>query len=214
MNKYFLYKEQGIDDRDCVKYIEVEKYGKLECNHYFPGVNVIGAAFSMGLKIEEIDFDNIISILSKEEFIQLGEYNKAIFDLGYSIQKDDERYLKGIELYNNIKVILDKLKSNKNERLFEKVQKEEKEYLKEEYSLNDAEVNFIFNNYGLDYRDRGIVSTIFNDIEEAAREEADSLGYVTKENERYFDYNRFGEDLLEGEQYLELPDGRIVYLNY
>ena len=32
---------------------------------------------------------------------------------------------------------------------------------------------------------------------------------------RYFDYDKFGEDLVnEDENYLELDDGRVVSLNY
>lgn len=215
MSKYvFLYKEQGTDDRDCVKYIEINRYGKLECDHYFPSINLTGACFSMGIELDNIDFDNIVSLLTEDEFKQLEQYNKSVNELGYGITKGDERYQKGIELYNSIKPILDKLASEENQKLFEQVQQEEREYLKEEYSLDDADIDQIFNYYGLDYRDRGIVSTVFNDIEEAAEEEAEQLGYVTKENERYFDYEKFGEDLLEGEQYLELSDGKIVYLNY
>lgn len=215
MSKYvFLYKEQGTEDRDCVKYIEINRYGKLECDHYFPSINLIGACFSMGIELDNIDFDNITSLLTEDEFKQLEQYNKSVNELGYGITKGDERYQKGIELYNSIKPIFDKLASEENQILFEQVQQEEREYLKEEYSLDDADIDQIFNYYGLDYRDRGIVSTVFNDIEEAAEEEAEQLGYVTKENERYFDYEKFGEDLLEGEQYLELSDGKIVYLNY
>lgn len=214
MSKYvFLYKEQNTDDRDCVKYIEISR-NMFECGHYFPSIGITGACFSCSLKLEEIDFDNITTILTQEEFKQIDNYNKAINELGYGIKEGDERYLKGVELYNSIQPIFERLKSEENTELFEQIQEEEKEYLKEEYDLEDEDINCIFNNYGLDYRDRGIVSTVFRDIEEAAQEEAESLGYVTKENERYFDYNKFGEDLLEAEQYLELPNGNIVYLNY
>lgn len=214
MSKHvFIYKDQNTEDRDCVKYIDINR-NKFECEHYFTSIGLTGACFSMSLKIDEIDFDNITSILTKEEFIQIDQFNNAISELGYGIKEGDERYLKGISLHNSIKPIIEKLKSKENDELFQQVQEEEKEYLKEEYSLNDEEIEFIFDNYGLDYRDRGIVGTIFSDIEEAAEEEAEQLGYVTKENERYFNYEKFGEDLLENEQYQELPDGRIIYYMY
>lgn len=215
MSKYvFLYKEQGTDDRDCVKYVEINRIGKLECNHYFPSIGTTGACYSMSLDVDQIDFDNITSVLSKDEFVQLDQYNKAIHDIGYGITKGDERYQKGIELYNSIKPILDKLQSEENQTLFERVQQEEKEYMMEEYSLDEEEAEFIFNNYGLDYRDRGIVGYIFSDIDEAAQEEAEQLGYVTKENERYFSYEKFVSDLLDGENYVEMPDGRIIRYMY
>ena len=191
MSKYvFLYKEQGTDDRDCVKYVDIEDLMKkhLRIDGRF---NVHGACFSMSFKGEE-DYNNITTLLTEEEFYDLANNPEQV----------------------NVKRIIDKLLSFENERLFDQIQEEEREYLKEEYSLDDNDIDTIFNNYGLDYRDRGIVSTVFEDIEEAAQEEAEQLGYVTKENERYFDYDKFGEDLLEGEQYLELPNGSIVYLNY
>jgi hypothetical protein len=55
---------------------------------------------------------------------------------------------------------------------------------------------------------------VWDDIDQAAEEEAEELGYITKENERYFNYTTFGEDLLQEERYLELPDGRVILLNY
>lgn len=85
------------------------------------------------------------------------------------------------------------------------------EYLKDYYSLTDEEIDYIFDNYNFDYKDRAIVGMIWKDIEEASEEEAESLGFTTNENKRFFDYNKFGEYLLESEQYLELPDGKIVY---
>lgn len=215
MSEYvFLYKEQNTDNRDCVKYIEINRIGKLEYGHYFPSIGTTGACYSMGLNVNEIDFNNITSILTKEEFLQLDEYNNAIHVLEHGIKQGDERYLKGIELYNSIKPILNKLKSDENETLFEEVQEEEREYLKEEHSLNDTDIDFIFDNYGLDYRDRSIIGRVFDDIDEAAEEEAEQLGYLTKENERYFDYEKFGEDLLDGENYVEMPDGRIIMYMY
>lgn len=32
--------------------------------------------------------------------------------------------------------------------------------------------------------------------------------------DRYFDFEKFGEDLTKEESYCELPDGRIAYLCY
>ena len=86
----------------------------------------------------------------------------------------------------------------------------------DKYNLDEEDVEYIFDSYGLDYRDRGIVSYVFNDAYDLGYEEAYSLGYVKRNSvsERYFDFEKFGEDLLEEEQYLELNDGRCVYLNY
>ena len=76
----------------------------------------------------------------------------------------------------------------------------------------------IFNEYYLDYRDRGIIGSVFSDSSDLGYEEAWSLGYIKNGDtisERYFDYDKFGEDLVnEDENYLELDDGRVVSLNY
>ena len=212
MSKYvFLYKENNEDeDRDCIKYIE-PKPMRFECNHYFGGVNLSGACFSGG---EWANYENIQTVLTQNEYQQLINFNKDIQELGMGITKGDERYQKGVKLCEDIQPIYDKLLSDENQKLFETIQQEEREFLNNEYNLSDEDIDYIFDNYGLDYRDRAVISVVFDDIESAAEEEADQLGYVTKENERYFDYEKFGQDLLEGEQYLELDDGRIVYLNY
>lgn len=215
MSEYtFLFKENNTDDRDCVNYIEIGRLGKLECGHYFPSINLNGTCFSRGFDINEIDFNNITTILTKEEFEQLEEYNNNISELKHGIKQGDERYNKGVELYQGIKSVIDKLLSTENKELFHKIIEEEKEYVENEYNLDTEDVEHIFNEYGLSYQDRGIVGRVFDDIEECSEEEAESLGYVTKQNERYFDYKTFGEDLLESEQYVELPSGKIAYMNY
>lgn len=211
---YFLYKENNSNNRDCVKYLEVNRIGELECGHYFPSLNVTGACFSQSLNVSEMNLNEITSILTAEDFQLLDEYDNFVHNLGYGITKDDEKYLSGMKEFEKILSVIEKIKSKENEILFEKIQEEEKEYLAEEYSLNEEDVEEIFNNYGLDYRDRGIVSYIWDSIEEVAEEEAEQLGYVTEWNERYFNYEKFGEDLLESENYLELSNGRIAVLNY
>lgn len=207
----FLFKD-GLDDRDCVAYIN-KKPLRFECNHYFGGIHLEGPCWS-GRSWNKINYDNIQTILTRNEFEQLIEFDNNIHNLGYSIKEGDERYLEGVKLCENIQPIFDKLNSEENEELFNRIIEEEKEYLMDEYSLDEDDVEFIFDNYYLDYRDRGVIACVWDNIEECAQEEAEGLGYVTAANERYFNYEKFGEDLLEEERYLELPDGRIVILNY
>jgi hypothetical protein len=191
LSKYlFLFKENNTQDRDCVKYIRVRD---LEENHLcIDGkFNVHGASFSMSLK-DEYDFNDIETILTKEEFLALCNPKKH-FDFTE---------------------IIGKLKSDENNRLFEHIIVDEKEFIEHQYNIDNEDVEYIFNNYGLNYQDRGVIGHIFDDIEEASQEEAEQLGFVNESNRKYFDYEKFGEDLLQGEQYLELPSGKIVYLNY
>jgi hypothetical protein len=217
-NQVFCYKENNTNDRDCVKYIELDRLGKLECGHYFPSINLIGANFSMGFDFEELKELDITSILNLDELKKLDEYNNLINELGYSITEGDERYNKGLQYFEEIKPIIEKLKSEDNQKLFERVVQEEIEFLKEEYNFDDEDIENIFDNipYNLYYKDRGIVGTTYSDVEELATEEAFQLG-ITDNNSivsQYFDYERFGNDLLQEQEYLELKDGRVVRYSY
>lgn len=193
MSKYtFLFKENGTNDRDCVRYVELKA---LKENHLcIDGkFNVHGACYCMSLKENDVDYEDITTILTEEEF-------KALCNPD------------GKDLTDIIK----KLESEANAELFERVIEEEKEYLMDEYGFNEEDVEQIFNEYYLDYRDRGIVGCVFDDTYDLGYEEAYSCGYVERNSisERYFDFEKFGEDLLEEEQYLQLDDGRCVYLMY
>ena len=212
MSKYvFLYKDNS-EDRDCCSYIE-PKPMRWECGHYFGKVILHGACFCGH---DFAPYEDIETILTEDEYNQLINFNAEIKALGYGIAKDDERYNKGVELCEAIQPIYNKLLSEENEELFEKIVEEEKEYLMYEYNLDEEDIEYIFNCYGLDYRDRAVVGGIYNDTYDLGYEEAYSLGYIREDTliERYFDFEKFGEDLLEEENYIELNDGRIVYLNY
>ena len=138
--------------------------------------------------------------------------NDELKALGYGIEKDSEKYNKGIELIEKFENTIGKrLLSDENKKLFEKVVADEKEYVKNEYDLTDEEVEEIFDNYGLEYQDRAIVGTIFSDKYDMIEEEKFSFGY---DKQPYFDDESFGNDLLESESYLELESGRIVYYCY
>lgn len=214
MSKYlFLYREKDSNDRDCCAYIE-KKNPRWECNHYFGRVTLHGACYSGH---DFPNYDKIETVLTKAEYEELIAYDKAINELGYGIRKGDERYNKGIELSKGIQHIFDKLNSTDAKEFQEHIIESEIEYMKDEYSLSDEDIKEIFNKYYLDYRDRGIIGYVFNDSSDLGYEEAQALGYIEGGDtivERYFDYEKFGEDLLEDENYLELDDGRVVSLNY
>lgn len=156
--------------------------------------------------------------LQKDEYEEILTFNIFIKALGYGITKGDSRYRAGIKLIDSIKHIYDKLKSDEAFAFFEDIQKSEMEYLKEEYNLSNRNIEEIFNEYAEDFRDRSIVSYIYDNSEEAGREEAWQLGYVKDDDSissKYFDYKKFGEDLVEDDEYfMELCDGRVVRLSY
>ena len=210
---FFLAKEKNTDDRDCVKYIEFKGF---ECGHYFSGLHIVGACFSGFEKelrdIVENDFDKLETILTQDEFRQLFKLNDELKDLGYGIEKDSEKYQKGLKIMEKYeKTIKNKLLSDENEKLFEKVIADEKEYVRNEYNINELEVDDIFENYGLEYQDRAIISCIFSDFDDMVYEEKISYGY---DEQQYFDDESFGYDLLESERYYQLDNGKIVSYNY
>ena len=213
MKEIFLAKIKDSDDRDCVYYIE---FCGFECGHYFGGLHLSGACFS-GFEKEfrkeiENNFDNIETILTKKEFEKLFKLNDELKELGYGIKENDDRYNKGMKIIEEFKRTIGiKLASTENDKLFQKVIEDEKKYIKDEYSLSDDEINEIFDNYNLDYRDRAIVGTIFNNKDEMIEEAKWSFGY---ENQPYFDDEAFGDDLLNSESYLELDSGKIVEYAY
>jgi len=187
MKYVFLYKINDTDDRDCVKYVNINKFKERKGD-----VGTEGACFS-GFKIGDgVDYDEITTILTEDEFYQLSEDT----------------------IITDIKPILDKLISKENQELFEKVYQEEREWLKNKYYLTDEDLDTIFEEYYLDYKDRGIIGMAFNSIEEMAMEEAYSMGYSNEYDDRYFDYEIFGNDLMQRDEYIELTYGRVVVLNY
>lgn len=213
MRKIFLAKIKDSDDRDCVYYME---FCGFECGHYFGGLHLSGACFG-GFEKEfreeiENNFDNIETILTKKEFEKLFKLNDELKELGCGIKENDDRYNKGMKIIEEFKRTIGiKLASTENDELFQKVIEDEKKYIKDEYSLSDDEINEIFDNYNLNYRDRAIVGTIFNNKDEMIEEEKISFGY---ENQPYFDDEAFGNDLLNDESYLELESGKIVEYAY
>ena len=213
----FLYKENS-EDRDCVAYIEVEP-SRFECNHYFSGVGICGACYSSH---NFANFEDITTILTKAEYNQLLQFAEDIKALGCGITEGDERYIKGLELCKAIQPVFDRLLSEENQALFEEIQAEETEFLMDEYGLTEDEVTDIFDNYSLEYRDRGVISCIFADEYDLGYEEAYSLGIIDGGMEkhgfdygRYFNFEKFGEDLInDDERYYQLDDNRVVCLNY
>lgn len=210
--KVFLYKNNS-EDRDCCAYIESSPM-RWECGHYFGSVVLHGACYCHH---DYAAYEDIKTVLTEDEYNQLVKFNLDIEALGFGIKEGDERYNKGIALCKAIQPVYDKLLSEENEKFFEQIQLEEREYLMDEYGLDDNDIDTIFDKYYLEYRDRGVVGYVYKDTYDLGYEEAWSLGYVKKGDyisERYFDFEAFGEDLVNDEGYCLLDDGRVASLNY
>jgi len=194
MKYYFFYKQNNTKDRDCVAYIELSD---LENKHTCidGNFNIHGACYSQSF-IAEVPYAEITTILNEAEYNILAKWSEH--------QSMD------------LQPIIKKLKSRKNAFLFALIQEKESEYLQDEYGLSGEDVQNIFDAYGLDYRDRGIVACVYKDAEDCGYEEAECLD-IDRNSAigQYFDYKAFGQDLVNNdENYFELQDGRIARLNY
>lgn len=219
MSYLFLYRikkeSKHYDDRDCCAYIDASG-SKFVCDHYYSRLSISGPCYCGGKMLE---YDDIETYLTREEYEELIRLADEINALGYGIKKEgDKRYNKGVELVTSIAYIINKLKSDEAMDFFEDIQESEMEYLKDKWSLNDNDIEQILDTYASDYGDRSIVSYVFKDSDELGYEEAWELGYIKNNDSisyKYFDYERFGSDLVnEDERYLELNDGRVVCFSY
>lgn len=212
MEKCFLAKIKNSNDRDHVFYIE---FGGFECEHYFSLFHILGACFC-GFEKELYDvvlndFDNLETILTKEEFIRLYHAKEEISKLGYGIVRDSEKYNAGIKIFDSIKDIQEKLKGKENNDLFNRVIEEKKAICMEAYDLTKEEVDYIFQCYKKVYQDSSIIGAVYEDKRDLAENEKFSFGY---DKIPYFDDEAFVNDLLKTYEYLELDSGKIVYLCY
>lgn len=125
----FLAKIKNTDDRDCVYYYDTTSFS-FECGHYFTGLRTSGASFGgFENELREVinnNFDDIESILTKEEFLELFKLHDEIKALKYGIKIDTDKYNTGLELCNKAKDLLKKLYDKENLELFNKVISDEK----------------------------------------------------------------------------------------
>ena len=216
----FIYAENE-PDRDRVKYLKVTSK-IFECGHYFRSLHLVGACFSTsfnyeGLTLDDIDeaFENITTILTKEELVKLIEVDNAIEALHGNIVLNYEKYQKGVVLYESIQPIIERLRSPENDALFEEILEEERDAMQDEYNLSDKEITEFLDNYGGKHRDRGAISAVYNNFEELGESE-ESNDCVFKDNEDYrdfFDFERFGEYVAGRAGYYTLSTGKVIVHN-
>jgi len=201
----FLYKDRDSDDCDCVKYTKI-----------YPNKHIEIYTLHHNLKFKRIDFeyDNATTLLTRKDFDTIFFFNSEILNLTSCEPDDIDSCKKLIHLQEMIKPVYDKLLSTGNKHLFEKVVEEEMEYLQDEFSLSDADMVEILQKYYRDYKDRSMITNVYNNLIECGYEYAYSCGYFEEHTERYFDFNKLGYDLLQTDEFLELSSGRIVKYSY
>lgn len=204
----FLYRLKNSEDRDACAYIN-ETPSTFDCGHYFSGVGIQGACYCGG---EFAPYEDIDTILTKNEYEMLLKFNNDIKQLGYGIKEGDLRYIQGLDLIKDIQVIYDKLQSEEAEKFTKNIMDNEREIMMDEWNLSEDDIEEILNDYSSDYRDRSIIGYVYDDVEELAENEIEQCFDVPDFLTNYIDYSKFGEDLLQDEEmYKELEDGRVVY---
>lgn len=187
------------NDRDCVKYIEFEEDGTF---------HICGACFyNMQKKDQDeilANYEEITTALTKEGLQRLFEIDQKF----YTNRTEEDSVF--------IDYVKKAVYSDLNEKLWAKVQEEEKDYLYEEYNLDYNDIEDIFDNYYLPYRDRGIICTVYGDADELGQYIIDEglMGNVSDRLTWYIDTEKLGEDTAsDSDNYLTLDDGRIVEFN-
>lgn len=212
MKKVFLYRIKNSEDRDCCAYLENDPL-RFECGHYFGRPILHGSCYCNS---DWAEYGEIETILTEEEYGILRTFDSMIGKLGYGIEKGDERYQSGVRMCESVKPIYDKLNSAAAKEFYDRIVAEEKQIVMDEYDMTEEQVEAAFKNYPLNssYQDRSIIGAIFDDASDLGYEEAFSLGYIKEGDfisENYFDYEKYGNDLLEEDQYFALDDGRCIY---
>ena len=102
-------------------------------------------------------------------------------------------------------------KYNEYQNAIDKALQDMVDYLQEEYEcLNDDDCIEIIEEHG---HDIGDIKAAYTSIDDAASAEAFSLGFVTNESEKYFNWDAFIDDLKENDNYIVLSSGAVVYVN-
>lgn len=102
-------------------------------------------------------------------------------------------------------------KYNEYREALDKALQEMIDYLQEEYRcLSDDDCAEIIKKYG---HDIGEIKAAYMSIDDAAGGEAYSLGFVTDESEKYFNWDAFIDDLKENDNYIILSSGAVVYVS-
>lgn len=209
---HYIFLGRTKDDGICY-YIQ-DKPAEFECGHYFSTPYLTNANCSTH---DFPEYENLETILSKDEYDRLLKLKDDIYSLGFGIRGGDERYKRGLELRQSLlNDVYAKLTSPEAEAFFNTIVEDEKKKLAELYNLKDYQVDQIFDESPKNYKDAGIVIKVCYDSKEIAEDFIDN--YYPQIDDMsgfklswYIDYEKLGDDLVQdSEDCLELNDGRIV----
>lgn len=149
----------------------------------------------------EVKYSDLTTLLTEEEFKAICGNETISYHAIFDKVKSGEI---------NIPDILNKVESEENEKLFERVIQEEKDYLINKEGMREDDVNYLFDCLG-EYRDSSALYGLFKNEKELGEYYVDDNYDVDSFLENYIDYEAIGRNLLEDDsRYLKLPSGLIA----
>ena len=210
--KHYIFLGRTKDEGIC--YYVQDKPAEFACGHYFSTPYLTNAN---SLIHDFPEYENLETILSKEDYDRFLELKNDIDSLGFGIRMGNKMYKRGLELRQSLlNDVYAKLTSPEAEAFFNTIVEDEKRKLAELYNLTDCYVDQIFDESPGDYKDAGIVMNIYYDSKEIAEDFIDNYYHQIDDMSGfklswYIDYERLGRDLVQdSDDYLELDDGRVV----
>ncbi len=111
--------------------------------------------------------------------------------------------------------VVDMIANGEHKEFETYVRESEIEKVYEEYALDEEDIEDIFDNYNNnDYFDMSVISYVWNDAYDVAKNYVDECCNIESWLTSYIDYNGLGEVIIEDGYYYELYDGRVVQYNY
>lgn len=213
MSAKIFFGKQKNDDRDCCVYIERPEF---ECGHYYSIPRPTGPCYSSGWnEDEEYEYDYLDTVLTEEQYNKFRKLCDELDKIGGGLDKDEEKKKLADAKAEELNKFIDEyLLSAKAEKFEEKIKQGEIEFMKEEFDLDDKDIEDIYDCYCYYYFDRAIIGRIFDSSYDVAEETIDNNYNIDDWVKNYIDYDRMGDDIVSEGDYVELSDGRIVELCY
>lgn len=190
-----------------------DSIGEFECGHYFSVIAFRGAGF-YGTDINQIEYNDITTFLTPEQFKYMVESQNTLKDFGYGIKEDSDKYNECVKIINEIRTtILSWFEAPEYKTWVEEMREEEIEAIAEELGIDEDEAEMLSNEYCEHTNgifDRDLIGGIYDDYADLGRNYAYD---VPEWLESYVDYESLGEDEFDNGYYWKLSDGRIVGFN-
>ena len=188
MSKHIILYRIKDDYYGC-RYIELNNDNTIhtDCN----GKPIVSNA-SCRMRINE-DFDDVETWLTEDVFNRM----------------------KNTDGNDTFSDVVDMIANGEHEEFETYVRESEIEKMYDEYALDEEDIEDVVDNYNNnDYFDISIISYVWNDAYDVAKNYVDECCNIESWLTSYIDYEGLGEAIVSDGWYYELYDGRVVEYNY